>query len=353
MLIGGIAASIAVAMTIVGVVIALAGRAPDVATPAGTLGASPPSTASPAATVPTGQLASMTLPDAGGTTLFENAADPVKLTSYAHYDQATKNWIYYARDSLTGKFRKYPDHWEAFLSPDGRYVAKRGKQFTTTGYDSVEITDQVSGETFTVETSRKPLSAYIQTWSGDSTKLLVNVGNPTKTGWQSTGYAVVDLATRKATVASLREDSLRDIRYGFDRTGTRVVALSWRPVQQALRLFTLSGERVRRLPNVGSGLADNLFSPSGRLFATNCPGLENGTHCVYDLATGAEVRRFESGCSGATFWWDESHLVCWARPDQNADASRLQVVDFTGKRVRVLAEADSGADALQFFLTFT
>jgi hypothetical protein len=266
-------------------------------------------------------------------------------------DAKTKDWVYYARDSLTGPFKKYQDMWESILSPDGRYLAQRGKSFVG-DHDSVEITDKVTGERFSIRTSQQPLSAYVQAWSRDSTRVLVNVGNPVKGVWQSTGFAIVDVGTRKATIASLREGSLKGIRYGFDHADSGVVAMSNTADQQALRFFDTSGLRVRRIPNVGSGIADSLFSPTGKRFVTDCPGLDSGNNCVYDSETGAEVRRVESPCSGLATWYDDDHLVCWVHPDGTSDRQQIQVIDFTGKMARLLAEVPTNATGLDVVYTY-
>ncbi|WP_433444259.1 protein kinase domain-containing protein [Nonomuraea sp. CA-141351] len=352
-LIGGTIAGVALvaAITIVVVtVINLPSKKQALPTPlptTTTTTTSPSPTVSP---VPTANLTLVRLPGTAAT-FYESPDDPVRLTTYMVRDAKTKDWVYYARDSLTGSFTKYQDQWEAVLSPDGRYLAERGKNFID-HYDSVEITDKTTGEKFSIRTSQQPLSAYIQGWSRDSTRLLVNVGNPVKDVWQSTGFAIVDLTTRKATIASLREGSLKGIRYGFDGAGTGVVAMSNDTGQQALRFFDADGTRVRRIPNVGSGVADSLFSPSGKLFVTNCPGLTSGNNCVYDARSGAEVKRIESPCGGLATWFDDDHLVCWVRPDTTGDGQQIQVIDFTGKMVRLLADVPTGAADLDVIYTY-
>ncbi|MET7333217.1 serine/threonine-protein kinase [Nonomuraea sp. NPDC005650] len=353
-LIGGAVAGVALVAAIAIVVVTVvnlppkpqAFPTPATATTTATATASPSPTASP---VPTANLIPVRLPDTDAT-VYESPDDPVRLTTYMVRDPKSKNWVYHARDSLTGGFTKYQDQWEATLSPDGRYLAKRGKNFVD-NYDAVEITDKTTGERFSVKTSRQPLSAYIQAWSRDSTRLLLNVGNPVKDTWQSTGFAIVDVTTRKAAVASLRESSLKNIRYGFDDADTGVVAMSIDAGQQALRFFDAGGLRVRRIPNVGAGIADELFSPSGRLFVTNCPGLGSGNNCVYDSRTGAEVKRIETACGGLAAWFDDDHLLCWVRPDATADKQQVQVIDFTGKMVRLLAEVPAKGEDLEVVYT--
>ncbi|MEU4223023.1 protein kinase [Nonomuraea sp. NPDC026600] len=346
--VASIAAAVAIVATIVVVAVALTNLpGPSIPTPS----PSAKSTSPAPLAIPTANLVTSTLPGTDAV-IYENPGDAVRLTTYMVRDAKTRDWIYYARDTLTGSFTKYPNMWESMLSPDGRYLAQRGKNFAD-GYDSVKITDKVTGEAFTVKTSRQPLSAYVQGWSRDSGRLLFNVGNPVKGVWQSTGFAIVNVATRQATIASLREGSLHGIRYGFDHADTGVVALSNDTKQQALRFFDENGLRVRRIPNVGPGIADSLFSPSGKQFVTNCPGLSSGNNCVYDTQTGAELKRFESPCSGLATWYDDSHLVCWVKPDASAEKQQVQVVDFTGAAVRLLAEMPTNGSNMDVIYTFT
>ncbi|MFG1965612.1 serine/threonine protein kinase [Nonomuraea sp. NPDC049028] len=347
--VAAIAAAVAIVATVVVVAVALT-NLPGPPTLTSSPSAEGTATSAAPTVVPTANLVTSTLPDTDAV-IYENPGDAVRLTTYLVRDAKTQNWIYYARDSLAGPFTKYPDMWESMLSPNGRYLAQRGKKFVD-GYDSVKITDKVSGEAFTVKTSRQPLSAYVQGWSRDSGRLLFNVGNPVKGVWQSTGFAIVTVATRQATVASLREGSLHGIRYGFDQADTGVVALSNDAKQQALRFFDANGVRLRRIPNVGSGIAESLFSPSGKQFVTNCPGLGSGNNCVYDAQTGTELKRFESPCTGLATWYDDSHLVCWIRPDASAEKQQIQVVDFTGTALRLLAEIPTNSSNMDVIYTF-
>ncbi len=314
-------------------------------TPA-TQAATPSPTPSP---VPTANLSTVKLPDTDAT-LHESPADPIRITTFMVRDPKTKDWVYYSRDSLTGPFRKYPDMFESIVSPDGRYLAQRGKNFTD-GYDTVEITDRTTGERFSVRTSKEPLIGSVEAWSRDSTRLLVDIGNSVKDDWQSTGFAIVDVAARTADVVSLREGSLKNVRYGFDQDDSGVVVLSTEAFQQALRFFDTDGRRVRRIPNVGTGYANYLFSPSGEKFVTDCPGLDSGNSCVYDSRSGAELRRVASSCSGPATWFDDDHLVCWV---QNAPGkSQMQVIDFTGKVVRLLVDIPSDAANFDIVYTYT
>ncbi len=349
----GLGFAVAVAATAVVVLVAviavvvvnLRDRPDPVRTSAGT--ASPSPTRTP---VPTTGLVTSSPAGTSGT-LYESPADPVRLTTYKVRDPKTQTWVYYARDTLTGPFTKYPDLWENIMSPDGRYLAGRGKAFVD-GHDTVRITDRVTGGTFTVATSRQPLSAYVQAWSRDSTRVLVNLGNPVKGVWQSTGFAIVNVTTRQVRLASLREGSLKGIRYGFDHLDSGVVALANDATQQALRFFDPTGRRVRHIPNVGAAVAESLFSPSGERFVTNCPGLGNGANCVYDAVSGAELERFTSPCVSLATWYDDEHVVCWVWTGPGA-RNQLQVLDLTGTAVRTLLDMPANATNLDVIYTYT
>ncbi|AQZ64212.1 hypothetical protein BKM31_24555 [[Actinomadura] parvosata subsp. kistnae] len=313
-----------------------------------------PATPSPSPSsspIPTAGLTSVRLPDTTAT-IYESPADPIKLTTYLLKDAKSGDWVYYTRDSLTGSFTPFKNMWESMLSPDGRYLAQRGKTYVD-GYDSVEITDKVTAQRFEIRTSKEPLSAYVQAWSRDSTRVLVNVGKPSGDTWQSTGFAIVDVIKREATLASLREGSLKDIRYGFDHNDVGVVALALDAQQQTLRFFDADGRRVRSVPNVGGGIADMMFSPSGKRFVTDCPGLGNGNSCVYESATGAEVIRVVTPCYGMATWYDENHLVCWVNRGGGSGHQQVQVIDFDGAAVRTMADVPTGAPDLDMIYTFT
>ncbi|MFI6597718.1 serine/threonine protein kinase [Nonomuraea sp. NPDC050536] len=346
--VAGIAAGVAIVATVAVVAVALRNLPKPTPTaasqPPASQPASRPVTSPSPAPVATSGLSSTKLPDTTGT-IFEHPSDPVRLTGYSIYNPKTKEWIEYPRDSLTGPFKRRSDVEQILLSPDGRYQALRTKHFED-GYDAVEITDQVSGEKFTVKTTQKPQNGSLQVWSRDSRRILVNIGDSGKDGvWQSTGFGIVDVASRDFNAVTLREGSLRGINYGFDDRQSGVVVMGTDSKTQALRFFDEQGTSVRRVPNVGAGLARRLFSPAGRKFATDCPGFDNSrTTCVFDTQTGAELKRFESGCEYPPEWFDEEHVMCWAKPDAKAPRQQLRVLDMSGTMVRLLAEVLTNAD---------
>ncbi|MEV0586983.1 serine/threonine-protein kinase [Nonomuraea sp. NPDC050310] len=362
--VAGAAAALAVVVTLVTVIVVMTAKDPVTRqtaspgpgqtaegqtagqTPGQTAGQSPGAT-QPAQPVATAGLSQVKLPGTG-VTLFEHPSDPSILTAYTVVDPATKSPTFYPRQSLTGAFAPKTGYWQTLLSPDGKHEVARPKRYTDSGRDSVELTDKATGATRVVETVKYPLLAYVEQWSRDSTRVLLNVGKEAGEGYQSTGFAIVEVSTGRVNVVTLRESSLRDVAFGFDDQDRGVVVMGRSP-QQALRFFDTSGRRVRRVPNVGSAPAGLLFSPSGRQFQTTCPGLLNGDHCVYDTASGQETRRFESACTGDSWWFDEAHLSCWMQDDDGS--SQIVVIGFTGAKVRVLAEVPKADAGSAFYYT--
>ncbi|TDC00071.1 hypothetical protein E1267_35715 [Nonomuraea longispora] len=103
---------------------------------------------------------------------------------------------------------------------------------------------------------------------------------------------------------------------------------------------------VRDVPDVGTPPFDEaqIFSPSGSTFVTDCPSGHDDDHCLWESATGRQVRAFSSGCDTVLGWYDETHLYCWER--DNASLIELRVVDFGGKLVDKLVEVPEGAGVI-------
>ncbi|MFD0476012.1 hypothetical protein ACFQ0B_53190 [Nonomuraea thailandensis] len=68
---------------------------------------------------------------------------------------------------------------------------------------------------------------------------------------------------------------------------------------------------------------------------TDCPGSDD--HCLWDTATGEQVRRFSSDCDKVLGWYDESHLYCWEH--DNGSDDEVRVVAFDGRLTHKLLEA--------------
>ncbi|MFB4283015.1 protein kinase [Nonomuraea sp. MTCD27] len=276
--------------------------------------------------------------------LYENPADNIVLTSYEVFDKKKDDWIDYARNSLRGTFTKYQQNWESMVSPDGRYLAGRGRSYSSDDFDFIVITDRQTGERSTVKTVKEPLISSIRAWSKDGSKILLNTEKKSGDKWLYLGFVIVDVATGKATVVNVNDTSIRATAFGFDGDDEGVVNVYGDEKNQGLRFFNLQGKATRSLPGIGTMSADtqDIFSPSGKLFVTNCPNGGDGDHCVWDSTSGERVRKFYSECDKVLGFYDESHLYCWEQ--DNNDKDEIQVIDFQGNLLRKMLDVPDDVD---------
>ncbi|KAB8195459.1 protein kinase [Nonomuraea phyllanthi] len=341
---------VALLLVATGMVIArvLPGR-PVAGGPTGSASATPEQPTRPPRTTAAPKPVKTTLPG-GKLTLYEYPSAQATLTAYEIYDKGSDSYVDYARQSLGGTFDKYSDNLESRVSPDGRYLASRPKDYTSDDYDSVLITDRAAGSSFRVRTVRKPLDSSVRAWTKDSSKILLNINKQIKDkkgkeDWVTLGFAIVtvarnDIAKSEVSVVEVSDDSIGDHEFGWDAEEEGVVVVYGE--DKGLRFFDAAGKPVRDVPGVGPipyNRAD-IFSPSGRTFVTDCPDGGDGEHCLWDSATGKQIRTFTSDCDTVLGWYDETHLYCWER--DNTDDVELRVVGFDGKLVRRLMVVPDG-----------
>jgi hypothetical protein len=288
----------------------------------------------------------------GAITLYERSSDPITLTAYEVHDDKLDDDVDYARQSLRGAFHKYPDNVDSLVSPNGRYLAGRPEDYTSDDYDSILITDRQAGSSFRVKTVREPMDTSIRAWSKDSSKILLNLNKKTedkqgKDVWTTLGFAVLDVALGQVRVVEVADDSIRDGDFGWDGNEEGAVAVSGK--DEVLRFFDTSGDRTRDISDIGplaSGTVD-IFSPSGKMFVTDCPGKDDSDHCLWDAGTGKRLDTFSSDCDKVLGWYDESHLYCWEY--DNGANDEVRVVAFDGKLVHRLLEAADKLEVAPYF----
>ncbi|MFI6293300.1 protein kinase [Nonomuraea sp. NPDC050790] len=309
---------------------------------------SPKPTATKRTSTPPAQIKRTKLPGAS-IYLHESTTDPITLTGYEIYDKGDKNWVDYARDGLDGGFQRYGDNEETLLSPDGTMTASRGQNYTSDGHDYIVITDRNGGGgRTTVKTVRRPEISSIASWSKDSRRILLNLERKINGDWTYIGFAIVDAETGKVRLSRVSDPQVRESGYGWDAQEKGVIAVYGKDA--GLRFFGPSGKAVRDAAEVGelpSGTQD-VFSPDGSTFVTNCPGGDDGDHCLWNAETGKQVRRFTSACDKVLGWYDNTHLFCWEQDDAPRD--EVQVVGFDGKLSRKLLDV---SDEVEFSPGFT
>ncbi|MET7332466.1 protein kinase [Nonomuraea sp. NPDC005650] len=286
----------------------------------------------------------------GNISVYEDPGDAVVLTSYEIYDKKKDDWIDYARGSLRGTFTKYAGNWESMVSPDGRYLAERGRSYSSDDFDYIVLSDRRSGDRTTIKTVKKPLISSIRAWSRDGSKILLNTERKVGSKWLYLGFVLIDVARKQATQVDVSDTSIRQTAFGFDGTEDGAVNVYGDEKNRSLRFFNALGKATHSANEIGtlSAGTQDIFSPSGKTFVTNCPNGGDGDHCIWDTQSGERLRKFSSDCDKVLGFYDENHLYCWEQ--DNGTDDEVQVVDFNGKLVRKLLEVP---DEIDFSPVFT
>ncbi|MFC4010726.1 protein kinase [Nonomuraea purpurea] len=290
-----------------------------------------------------------TLPG-GAITHYENRADAIVLTSYEVYDKSQEDWVDYARGSLRGTFSKYAANWETIISPDGNLVASRGRKYSSDDFDFIVITDRRTDERSTIKTVKEPLISSIRAWSKDGSRILLNIEKKNRGDWDYLGFVIVDVAKKTAKQVDVSDSSVRQTAFGFDEDERGVVNAYGDERNRGLRFYDDRGQARRSLAGIGtlSAGTQDIFSPSGKTFVTNCPNGGDNDHCIWDADSGDRLRKFSSDCDKVLGFYDENHLFCWEQDNNTKD--EVQVVDFDGRLLRKLLEVPRG---LRFTPTFS
>ncbi|NUT10001.1 MAG: protein kinase [Nonomuraea sp.] len=355
-----IGATLGVALLVLAglVVLIRSGKSATLASGETTPTATPPTVRDTPAPTPTPTPTQPVVPKAGarrslpGATigLYENRADAIVLTSYEVYDKKKEDWTDYARDSLHGPYRKYAGNWESNVSPGGRYLVTRGRNYTDDNYDYIIVTDRQSGDRSTIKTVRDPLISSVRAWSKDGTKILLNIEKKTGSTWTYPGFVIVDVATKKARVVTVDDTDVRKTAFGWDGDDDGVVNAFGPEKNRNLRFFDAQGKKTRDVRSIGTLPAgtQDIFSPDGKLFLSDCPNGSDGDSCLWDAESGERVRKFSSDCDKVLGWYDDAHLYCWEQDNNTND--EIQVVDFKGTLLRKILEVP---DTVDFSPVFT
>lgn len=153
---------------------------------------------SAAALTPTASYAArsvdVALPDTR-VTLRENAADPLKITSY------TLGNVAYLRRN-TG-FVKQNGYQEITVAPKGAMALAVPTSYSA-GRDSVLLADLVTNKAGKVETVAKPYIAKFAHWSRSGGKAVLTVQRKNGTVWETTGFVIVDATAKTARTVTVQ-----------------------------------------------------------------------------------------------------------------------------------------------------
>ncbi|MEU0486036.1 serine/threonine-protein kinase [Streptosporangium sp. NPDC006013] len=276
-----------------------------------------------------------------GITLHEHPKDTVRLGAYL---SAVQPFGSFAREKGKDTFRQVGSFLQSVLSPQGDLVALNPfVKFADSSFDYLRIFDLRDGSQFTVPTVERPLEGTLPVWSADGSKVLLSVRRPDRR--ESDGFVVVDVATRKATHVRTESVGADTLPFTFAPDGS-VTRGYFNGKSHGVDFYGLDGRIIRTMHWVGQPHATDWFSPSGALFFTGCP--DGKSLCVWDTVSGNRRYTITVGKGTQSLgWFNNQHLIM---KNPAKKGSRIEVIDFYGKVVRVLADLKKGDTA---FLSLT
>ena len=300
----------------------------------------PRATTAPVATVPPKAENDVELPDVKAT-LHEHPQDRVRLAAYIQVKQPFKA---FARDA-SGRFAEVGLSEEPRLSPDGQWVALNPwLKFQSSDMDHVRFRHMTTGETFTVQTVRKPETTRSPVWSRDGRRLLMSMMSEDQRLF--VGFVVVDVAERSAVVVRTQRKDDSSLPFSFTPDGTVIRGYNGKK-SQGVETYDMTGKVVSTRHWTGLPRNVEWFSPNGKQFSTVCPNKEDV--CVWDAETGGRKATVEGIRDGARMigWFDDDHLML-EEPGKKKGTVQVKVVDLLGRSKRVLADAEDRASGRQW-----
>ncbi|MBB2909499.1 putative Ser/Thr protein kinase [Streptosporangium becharense] len=292
------------------------------------------------------------LPDSS-ITIHESYEDPIKLTSYtlARGD----DYSLYIRETNTRQFVKNNTYRDYVLNSSGTQALATNRDYDSNNEEYISIVDVRTGGASAVRITKSPFYATSPQWSPDGTKGMFNLYETDEEpdiAPQLYGYAIVDIATKKATVVPVKGIGIWPF---FWRADSRAIGawLSDVDTKKYLRFYDLQGTPLQTLRDVGEPIwiDGESVSPSGALMITSCP--ETNEICLRSTtatAGGEPKVRIPFWTERIICWYDDRHIVAWQQGDSGQEAV---VIDFKGRVKRVLATNTESEDTTQQAMSFT
>ncbi|WP_433255195.1 serine/threonine protein kinase [Streptosporangium sp. CA-135522] len=352
---GGLAATLVAAT---GITLALRGGEPDpVVSSRATTSSSSPSfpSASP------GDLAATpgpttSVPPEGRTiklpgssiTLHESGDDPIKLSSYSlDWDKKL-----YVRKSGTDEFTKNDAYFQYTVNASGTRALATDKVYDKSDYAVVSVVDRRSGATNKIKITKAPVYPTLPQWSPDGRQGLVTLYEAVGDTSKEYGYAVIDIARKKARVVRVKEKDAGTWSYFWRGDGRAVGTWALTGKTQRIRFYDLQGTVLQTLLDVGTPITveGDDVSPSGALLMTYCKGTQKEI-CVWSTVADAEAQvRIPFATKRLIGWYDDRHIAGWRRRGSGYEAV---VIDFRGQVKRVLATSTNAKEYDKQFMRFT
>lgn len=280
--------------------------------------------------------ADVTLPDTR-VTVRESPGDPLTVTSYT-----LGNLAYLRRGEA---FAKQGGYQEITVAPRGAKALAIPSSYNA-GHDSVLLADLAGGNATRIQTVQKPLVAHFAHWSRDGRKAVLTVQRKAGTGWETTGFVIVDAVAKTARTVPVPEvDGAARFRWTPDNA--QLVA----EYRGGIRFYGQDGEARRTLAKTGAPAGgEDAFSPSGRGLMTWCPATYTEYVCVWDRVSGRLAAKVNVRPKALLGWWDEKSFVAVI---PSAGAYRAVLLNLKGKGTRVLADISADDWNRKVYLSYT
>lgn len=281
------------------------------------------------------------------TSLHESDTDPIRLTSYSlDWDKTL-----YVR-SAGGAFAKNDKYFQYTVNASGTHALATDRVYDDDGYAVVSVIDRRSGAVSRIRTTKAPVYPTLPQWSPDGRRGLVTLYEAVGDISKEYGYAVIDVARKKARIVRVREKDAGKWSYFWRGDGRAVGTWALTGTTQRIRFYDLQGTVLQTLLDVGTPVTveGDDISPSGTLLMTYCKGTEKEI-CVWSTAADAEARhRIPFATERLIGWYDDAHIAGWRRKGTGYEAV---VIDFRGRVKRVLATTTDAKEYEKQFMRFT
>ncbi|GII05061.1 hypothetical protein [Planobispora takensis] len=272
-----------------------------------------------------------------GVTVYEDVADPVRVTSYTVGREA------YLRRGAS--FLRRSGDSEVTVAPKGVRALGVAASYTS-GYDSVNLFDVATGKGNRIRTVRKPLVADLARWARDGSKAVLTVRRKAGTRWETTGFVVVNATARSARAVTVRDVDASAV-FRWSPGGAELMAGH----AGGVRFYAPDG--TVRSTATGTGTpagGEDAFSPSGRRVSTWCPPSYAEHVCVWNRTDGRLETRVNIRPESLWGWWDDDHLIAVVA---HGAARRAVLADLRGGTVRVLADIPAADWGKKIYLSYT
>ncbi|WP_440065275.1 serine/threonine protein kinase [Streptosporangium sp. OZ121] len=329
-----------------GVVLALRGTTE---TPGTTRAGSTKAANTPTPTAPTVPEADSTIKLPGSSlTLHESDQDPIKLSSYSlDWDKTL-----YVRERDTGRFVKNGKYFQYTVNAEGTQALGTDRMYDAQSYAIVSIVDHRSGAASRIRITKAPIYPTLPQWSPDGRRGLVTLYEAVGDISKEYGFAIIDVATKKAKVVRVKEKDAGKWSYFWRGDGRAVGTWALTGKTQRIRFYDTQGTVLQTLLDVGTPITveGDDISPSGSSLLTYCKEGKKEI-CVWSTGSDAPAKvRIPFETERLIGWYDDEHIAGWRRKGSGYEAV---VFDFTGKVQRLLVTSTDAKEYEKQFMRFT